>query len=613
MTTFARHTRLLALPLGTIALTVGLAACSSPATPTAAAPNGATDYVYDGQDHSWKDDVAPSLTSLSIDAGDNSLSNEPWTAATSGWGPAERDMSNGEKGSKDGHKLTLNGKQYDRGFGVHANSSLSFNVGGKCTAFTADVGVDDEVGNRGSVVFQVYADGQKLFDSGVMRGADGAKSVNVSIAGKQELKLVVTDAGDGISYDHADWASAMLKKCVTTGTAPPPSPVPTPTPTPSPTPAPLPPSNVQYSGPLVITKGGTYSGNWQSLDPKVPAVNVKTSDPVTIVNSNIRSKGNLITGSGSRLTIRNTRGYGLNPNIVGKGFGNFVSLNGVKNLLMENNYTENTRGINLYQYTGNASAGETVRIYRNQFRNMNGRTSDGNGGLTNNIIVTHTILFNALKTIAGVDIAWNEVINEPGKSQTEENFIMYSTSGTVSSPIKIHDNYIQGAYSVNPATDASYAGGGILLGDGRVYDNGSNANVYNNQIVNTTNQGLAISGGVNHRVYNNRVISSGRLPNGQRIPSQNIGIYIWDVNNGAKYSPVTFANNVMSNNVIAWTKVKADGTSVASPMWMPSCGINGTTCVNNQSLGIATLDTEKQEYQLWKSKLTSNNIRVGVY
>src|SRR5687767_9686775 len=33
---------------------------------------------------------------------------------------------------------------------------------------------------------------------------------------------------------------------------------------------------VVYSGPLVITRGGTYRGNWESLDPDVPAVTVRT-------------------------------------------------------------------------------------------------------------------------------------------------------------------------------------------------------------------------------------------------------------------------------------------------------------------------------------------------
>ena len=89
---------------------------------------------------------------------------------------------------------------------------LSTNSSGKYTAFSARVGVDDEMKGytQSSVVFQVFADGKKRFDSGVMRLNDRAKRVNVPLAGVEELKLVVTDAGDGITCDHADWCDAVL-------------------------------------------------------------------------------------------------------------------------------------------------------------------------------------------------------------------------------------------------------------------------------------------------------------------------------------------------------------------------------------------------------------------
>ena len=46
---------------------------------------------------------------------------------------------------------------------------------------------------------------------------------------------------------------------------------------------------IVYGDPIVIVKGGTYRGNWQSLDPDVPAVRVRTSEAVIIENSTIRS------------------------------------------------------------------------------------------------------------------------------------------------------------------------------------------------------------------------------------------------------------------------------------------------------------------------------------
>jgi hypothetical protein len=132
------------------------------------------------------------------------------TFVTNGYGPYERDHSNGEQGANDGHTITLNGVTYAKGLGVHATSELRYALGGQYATFLADVGVDDEVGNAGSVVFQVWADGTKLFDSGTMTGSSATRAVNVTVAGKNELRLIVTDAGNGISDDHADWAGARL-------------------------------------------------------------------------------------------------------------------------------------------------------------------------------------------------------------------------------------------------------------------------------------------------------------------------------------------------------------------------------------------------------------------
>jgi alpha-galactosidase len=47
-------------------------------------------------------------------------------------------------------------------------------------------------------------------DSGVVRGADAAAHLTGELSGASFLRIVVTDAGDGNSYDHADWAGAAV-------------------------------------------------------------------------------------------------------------------------------------------------------------------------------------------------------------------------------------------------------------------------------------------------------------------------------------------------------------------------------------------------------------------
>lgn len=148
------------------------------------------------------------------------LSDLNWLSATNGWGPVEKDRSNGELGATDGRTITLNSVTYPKGLGVHANSELRYALNGAYRTFAAEVGVDDEVGNSGSVVFQVYADGALLYDSGVLNGFSDAKSLSVDVTGKNELRLVVTTSGDNDWYDHADWANARLLSSGATNTPP---------------------------------------------------------------------------------------------------------------------------------------------------------------------------------------------------------------------------------------------------------------------------------------------------------------------------------------------------------------------------------------------------------
>ena len=138
------------------------------------------------------------------------LSNRSWTSMTNGWGPVERDRSNGELGAGDGGTLIVHGTPYTKGLGVRSFSDVRFAVNGQCSTFEAQVGIDDEVGSRGSVVFRVFVDGIERYTSAVMTGASASEPVLVSIAGAAELALVVTDGGDGPSFDHADWADAHV-------------------------------------------------------------------------------------------------------------------------------------------------------------------------------------------------------------------------------------------------------------------------------------------------------------------------------------------------------------------------------------------------------------------
>lgn len=126
-------------------------------------------------------------------------------------GPIERDTHNGGAAAGDGGTITLDAIPYPKGVGVHAPSEIRYELGGSCTGnLIADVGLDDSVGDAGSVVFQVFLDGVKAFDSGLMQGSDARRPLNIDLSGAEELRLVVTDGGNGNILDRANWAGARI-------------------------------------------------------------------------------------------------------------------------------------------------------------------------------------------------------------------------------------------------------------------------------------------------------------------------------------------------------------------------------------------------------------------
>ncbi|GAB3543622.1 hypothetical protein GCM10027403_38120 [Arthrobacter tecti] len=127
-----------------------------------------------------------------------------------GWGPIELDRANGESEAGDGTVLSLNGVEYEKGIGVHATSEIQYYLDGKCTAFTADVGVDDSRTATASVQFAVIADGKQLMETSVLGPDSETVKLDVDIAGADFVNLLVTPNGTKTN-DHANWANARFE------------------------------------------------------------------------------------------------------------------------------------------------------------------------------------------------------------------------------------------------------------------------------------------------------------------------------------------------------------------------------------------------------------------
>ena len=107
----------------------------------------------------------------------------------------------------DASPLKIDGKTYTNGLTTHAHSEAVYFLGGKFKNFRAMA----QAGDVATVVFQVFVDDVKVFDSGLLTG-NKWEEIDVSVENAQELKLVVTDGGNDRGGDHASWVDVHLQK-----------------------------------------------------------------------------------------------------------------------------------------------------------------------------------------------------------------------------------------------------------------------------------------------------------------------------------------------------------------------------------------------------------------
>ncbi|MEM6330312.1 MAG: NPCBM/NEW2 domain-containing protein [Planctomycetota bacterium] len=119
-----------------------------------------------------------------------------------------------------GRPLRAAGGRWLKGVAMHSSSRLVYRVPPTAERFDAVLAVADnrpgsgDAVGRGSVVARVLiARGGKFsqrYESGVIRGGGRPVTVSLDVAGAQAIALVVEDAGDGDTLDHAAWLDARF-------------------------------------------------------------------------------------------------------------------------------------------------------------------------------------------------------------------------------------------------------------------------------------------------------------------------------------------------------------------------------------------------------------------
>ena len=157
--------------------------------------------------------VVPTLLALALLPGHlsvqaaqtNSLAVLDLSQIPQGWGTARANLS------VEGHPLSIGGRPFTRGLGTHAVSEFSVDLDGQGVGFSAEVGVDDEVGaGKGTVVFVVSGDGGRvLWKSQALHAGDAPVPARIDLTGLKRVTFLA-DSPDDISFGHADWADAQI-------------------------------------------------------------------------------------------------------------------------------------------------------------------------------------------------------------------------------------------------------------------------------------------------------------------------------------------------------------------------------------------------------------------
>jgi len=109
-----------------------------------------------------------------------------------------------------GKPLRIGKQTYKNGLGLHANGDIVVDLKGQFSEFRCLIGVQWQGGNKGSVVFKIAVDGKDVFESKPMCDSDPALEVQIPLDNAHELRLIATDAEDGIGCDAANWVEARL-------------------------------------------------------------------------------------------------------------------------------------------------------------------------------------------------------------------------------------------------------------------------------------------------------------------------------------------------------------------------------------------------------------------
>jgi alpha-glucosidase len=138
-------------------------------------------------------------------------------SATNGYGVMGKDVANKDAANSPDVPLTINDTTgtapvtttYPKGLGVHAPSNLNYYVGGQCSRFTSEVGLEGNF--QGKIIFTVIGDGKQLYQSRTFVNGFAPEKLDLDLTGVSYVELRVDPISEGaINGAHGVWGNAKF-------------------------------------------------------------------------------------------------------------------------------------------------------------------------------------------------------------------------------------------------------------------------------------------------------------------------------------------------------------------------------------------------------------------
>ncbi|MBD0403734.1 NPCBM/NEW2 domain-containing protein [Flammeovirga sp. EKP202] len=109
----------------------------------------------------------------------------------------------------EGGRISIEGRKYEKGIGLHAPSKLVFPIEANYKTFVVTPGANDS--NGGLIRMRIQVDGNEVFNSGpIRRSNQEPQRLQIDVKGKKELTLLVDEEDGDRGGDHASWANAYF-------------------------------------------------------------------------------------------------------------------------------------------------------------------------------------------------------------------------------------------------------------------------------------------------------------------------------------------------------------------------------------------------------------------